>query len=200
MSVNPLEGIPEMKMTDWRILRAEKTPIFPPSVAHAMLYLATKDQQKPVALYDPFVGSGTTLAVAMLNYDHVIKEHYGLDANAEAVIATQQNIGELKPEFNEQNIRHGNALTQAIPQSKYPVIVVTDPPFGRATSWVDQTGAPSEENKIGDFLQHMSQEGIERLVFCYDPKLNVERAIRDQFRLKDRVDLKDRRIYSLDKK
>ncbi len=190
--------LPPLMYTDGKsLIKSDITPKFPPVVAQHMLHYATQEDSD-VALYDPFVGKGVVPVVATLNYPR-IREIYGVDADPDAVAATQLNFEQLQSTHAcpKWSVTEGNALTSQLPKSQYPVVVVTDPPFGRASTWVDPSENPNTQHPIQLFLENMASQRPHRLIICFDEKQDISQMIRQNFKIETIEKFKDRRIYSM---
>ena len=178
------------------IIRGEGMLKFAPAIANTLIYWGTKGF-KNVAIYDPFVGSGTIPIVALLNYKQV-REIHGNDINPDAVTATTLNLEQLDSLAEDVpcHIIEQNSLTVPIPKSEYPIIVVTDPPFGRKCHWVAEDGKVSNSTLIEKFLTHMSKQKISRMSIAWN-EVDIERVVENYFKIDNIINYKKRKIFSV---
>ena len=165
------------------IERADSTPKFPPALAYAMVKkgIAGFDQ---CALYDPFCGKGTIVLIGGLNFSQINKI-YANDLDEEASIATEINLE--KTNITNYLVSNENANSKIIKDAN--LIVVTDPPFGRACEW---------EGSIDLFLENMTKQNVKWIVMCYDKNKKLDRTINNYFILKEKELIKDRFIYTIE--
>lgn len=111
--------------------------MLPPKVARMMVNLATQGRVGGL-VYDPFCGTGTVLAEALLMGSHVV----GSDLDEESVAGTEQNLAWLKQTYNinGQVTVFGSDVSQVKPnQFPKPVeYIVTEPFLGKQTPRPEQ--------------------------------------------------------------
>jgi len=155
-------------------LHAEGVSPSPQKVAYALAELALDGERRNISLVDPFCGDGTTLMIAGLNFSEKVSSLVGMDLNENAVLCANMNLEELSRMraasghyFPKIRTAPGNALTFSIPKSEEDNIVITDPPYGRRSKFVDLEGNHSPVDfKL--FFKNLYSHKIPKVVFSMD--------------------------------
>lgn len=184
-----------LKQFNGKLIVREDSPKFPPSIAKAMLDMALKGKTL-VTIYDPFLGSGVIPIVAYLNYQSQIQKISGQDISREAVASAKLNMEQIGANPSTYSFTSGNSLVTPFPKEKN-LIIVTDPPFGRACKWIGTDGNSTPACLLEEFVQKAAEANVENLVLCFDQRAKVANQLRNHYQIKARFDLKDRTMYHL---
>jgi len=193
--VQPFDRENPLKQFSGKLIVREGSPKFPPSVAKTMLDLALKGKTL-ATIHDPFLGSGVIPIVAYLNYQSQIQKIYGQDISREAVASAKLNMEQIGANPSTYSFTTGNSLVSPFPNEK-DLLIVTDPPFGRACDWIGVDGNSTPVCLLEEFVKKAARAKIREIVLCFDQRAKVANQLRNHYQIKERIDLKDRTLYHL---
>lgn len=118
-----------------------KKGMLPPKVARMMVNIAVGDSDQPTGiLYDPFCGTGTVLAEALLRNTSVV----GSDLDSDSIVGTKANLQWLVKELSLDESKIGAIFTSDVSQVTLDRIgrpvqyLVTEPFLGKPTPTSEQ--------------------------------------------------------------